>query len=70
MSVCLQWGTFSAEDACNFALNIYSEGDILSIGKMMLWGHSDRHTLSRRHWQPLSTSLECLLIFLRLACPS
>ncbi|PRW39066.1 Tripeptidyl-peptidase 2 isoform A [Chlorella sorokiniana] len=26
-----QWGTFSAEDACNFALNIYDNGDILSI---------------------------------------
>lgn len=34
--VCLlryvQWGTFSAEDACNFALNIYDDGAVLSIG--------------------------------------
>lgn len=29
---CVQWGTFSAEDACNFALNIYDDGAILSIG--------------------------------------
>ena len=26
-----QYGTFSAEDACNFALNIYENGDVLSI---------------------------------------
>ncbi len=26
-----QYGTFSAEDACNFALNIYEEGNVLSI---------------------------------------
>lgn len=30
--LCVQWGTFSAEDACNFALNIYDDGAILSIG--------------------------------------
>lgn len=29
----VQWGTFSAEDACNFALNIYDNGAILSIGE-------------------------------------
>lgn len=29
----LQYGTFSAEDACNFALNIYDGGDTLSIGE-------------------------------------
>ncbi len=29
---CVQWGTFSAEDACNFGLNIYDDGAILSIG--------------------------------------
>ena len=27
-----QWATFSAEDACNFAVNIYDAGDVLSIG--------------------------------------
>lgn len=26
-----KYGTFSAEDACNFALNIYEEGNVLSI---------------------------------------
>ena len=25
------YGTFSAEDACNFALNIYDDGAVLSI---------------------------------------
>lgn len=25
------FGTFSAEDACNFALNIYDEGAVLSV---------------------------------------
>jgi hypothetical protein len=29
-----QWATFSREDACNFALNIYDDGNTLSIGKM------------------------------------
>lgn len=27
----LQYGTFSAEDACNFAVNIYEDGNVLSI---------------------------------------
>ena len=26
-----QWGTFSARDCCNYALNVYSGGDVLSI---------------------------------------
>jgi len=26
-----EFGTFSAEDACNFVLNIYDEGAVLSI---------------------------------------
>lgn len=32
----LQYGTFSAEDACNFALNIYDGGATLSIGEPTL----------------------------------
>jgi tripeptidyl-peptidase-2 len=28
---CRRYGTFSAEDACNYVLNIYNEGDTLSI---------------------------------------
>lgn len=27
----VQYGTFSAEDACNYAVNIYDDGAVLSI---------------------------------------
>ena len=46
--VCLQWGTFSAEDACNFALNIYDEGDILSIGERGLSKHGSMAAFAGR----------------------
>ena len=36
-----QWGTFSAEDACNFAMNIYNDGDVLSIGAQTISNSSE-----------------------------
>ena len=44
----LQWGTFSAEDACNFALNVYDEGAVLSIGARCTCTCMHSHLLLRR----------------------